>query len=275
MDRVLLRPRWLVAHALVLVLVVVMVNLGLWQLRRLDERREANAAVLRGARTTADLDATLSADADEVGVATYRRVRVRGTFDPSRELLVRFRTNDGLPGYDVVTPLVTRPGVAILVNRGWRPLEIEGTATHQGEVVVIGLLRADEGDPVRLARDDGRVVVSALHSAKLASAVGYDLYPGWLQLATPDDPSSFPQPLPSPDPSDGPHFTYALQWFAFAIIAVVGWFFLARSSARRRAAGTTVLGGRSPHIHGDLPPRTGGETATGRAAPPPSPAPDG
>jgi cytochrome oxidase assembly protein ShyY1 len=238
--RFALRPRWLVGHVVVLLLVGVMVSLAFWQLRRLDERREANAAVLRGARENVALDVALSPAAESVGDAVYRRVTVRGTFDERNELLVRFRTSDGLPGYDVVTPLVTQPGVAVLVNRGWRPLEVDTGPPHQGEVTVTGLLRADEGKPVRLAREESHAVVSALDSAKLASVVGYDLYPGWLQLSRPDDPSSFPKPLPSPDPGEGPHFTYALQWLAFSIIAVVGWFFLVRSSARRRSP---VLGG--------------------------------
>lgn len=251
MYRFALRPRWLVGHVVVVLLVALMVSLGLWQLRRLDERRDANAAVLRGARTTAPLDAVLSPDADAVGRAEYRRVEVRGTFDERGELLVRFRTSNGLPGYDVATPLVTRPGVAVLVNRGWRPLEVEATSPPAGEVVVTGLVRADERDPVRLDRDDSRVIVSALDSATLAPVVGYDLYPGWLHLSAPDDPSSFPELLPPPDPGEGPHLSYALQWFAFSTIAVVGWVLLVRSSARRR------------------------KRPTAPAAPPPNRAPDG
>ena len=234
MYRFLLRPRWLLAQLVVLVLLVVMVSLAFWQLRRLDERQEANAAVLRGGRTVVALDAVLSPADTAVGAANYHRVRVTGTFDANRELLVRFRTDDGLPGYDVVTPLVVRPGVAVLVNRGWRPLEVEGTAPHEGQVEVVGVMRADEHDPVRLGREEGRTVVGAVDSAKLASVVGYDLYPGWLQLSTPDDVATFPQPLPPPDLGEGPHFTYALQWFAFSLILVVGWVFLLRSSARRQ-----------------------------------------
>lgn len=238
MYRFALRPRWLVGHAIVLLLVLLMGSLGVWQLRRLDERRAANAEVRRGAATTAPLGAVLSADAADVGQARYRRVEVRGTFDRQKELSVRFRTNHGLPGYDVVTPLLTGPGVAVLVNRGWRPLEVDATPPPAGDVVVTGLVRADERDPLRLAREDNGVVVSALDSSQLAPVVGYDLYPGWLQLSAPDDLSSFPEPLPAPELDEGPHLSYALQWFAFSTIAVVGWVLLVRSSARRRVKGS-------------------------------------
>ena len=39
------RPVWIAGHLLVAALVLSMVGLGAWQLRRLDERREQNALV--------------------------------------------------------------------------------------------------------------------------------------------------------------------------------------------------------------------------------------
>ena len=45
MYRFLLRPRWIAFTAVVVTAIVVMINLGLWQLRRLDERREFNDTV--------------------------------------------------------------------------------------------------------------------------------------------------------------------------------------------------------------------------------------
>ena len=45
MYRFLFTPKWLAFHLLVVVAIVTMVNLGFWQLRRLDERKEFNATV--------------------------------------------------------------------------------------------------------------------------------------------------------------------------------------------------------------------------------------
>ena len=39
------KPRWILSHLFILALVVTFVNLGFWQLRRLDERRTYNALV--------------------------------------------------------------------------------------------------------------------------------------------------------------------------------------------------------------------------------------
>lgn len=249
MYRFALRPRWLLGHAVVLALVVVLVSLGLWQLRRLDERRDANAAVLRGTRTTVALDDVLRPTDADVGDARYQRVTVRGRFDESNELLVRFRTDGGLPGYDVVTPLVVESDAAVLVNRGWVPLELgdswreRGTLPPAGVVEVTGLVRAAEGDDrFRPAQDDGRLVVGSIATSGLEALLDRDLYPGWVQLVEPDDASSYPEPLDTPDLGEGPHLTYAMQWFAFATIALVGWGLLIRSSARRAGRADAAAG---------------------------------
>jgi hypothetical protein len=44
----LLSGRWLIGHVLVLIAVIILINLGLWQLRRLDQRRALNASILAG-----------------------------------------------------------------------------------------------------------------------------------------------------------------------------------------------------------------------------------
>lgn len=234
---------------MVLALVVVLVSLGLWQLRRLDDRRDSNARIREGSRSTAVLDSVVGPD--QAGVADdarFERVEARGTFDAAHEVLVRFRSNDGLPGYEVLTPLVVRDRTAVLVDRGWVPLEIGDaapsgrTAPPAGEVTVTGLLLRGEGAgrfrPEQ--RADGRLVIGAVHVAGLEERLPYDLYPGFVQLVTPDDPGNYPVPLDEPRLDEGPHLTYAMQWFAFSVIALVGWALLVRASARHRRSAPSV-----------------------------------
>ena len=240
MYRFALRPRWLFGHLVVLALIVVMVSLGLWQLRRLDDRRAANARVREGSRSTVALDAVASPALPTLpSQARFTRVEVRGTFDRRNDVLIRFRTQSGLPGYESLTPLVVRPGVAVLVDRGWLPLEVGdkgGAPPPEGELTVTGLLLAGE-DSARFQPErgtDGRLVVGSVHVPELERRLGYDLYPGFVQLREPDDAASYPTPLAEPDLGEGPHLSYAVQWFAFSVIALVGWVLLVRASARRR-----------------------------------------
>ena len=243
MYRFLLRPRWLIGHVVVLALVVGMVGLGVWQLQRKDERQAANARVRARGAVTVPLDEVVRAtDAQLPADAPFRRVTVRGTFDPAHEALVRFRIRDGLPGYEVLPPLRTSTGAAVLVDRGWLPLDIGDAPTAapyappNGEVTVTGLLLANESEG-RFRPDqraDGPLVIGSVHVPGLQARVPYDLYPGFVQLQEPDDPVHFPAPLPDPDLGAGPHLSYALQWFAFSTIALAGWVLLMRSSVTRR-----------------------------------------
>ena len=71
----------------------------------------------------------------------------------------------------------------------------------------------------------------------LADALPYDVrQAGYVQLAA-GAPGSDPGPagpraLVVPSPGSGPHLPYAIQWFLFGVIAIVGWAVLLRASVR-------------------------------------------
>ena len=243
--RFLLRPRWLAFTLLVVVLVVVMVNLGFWQLRRLDERKAFNARVeARAEAPVVPLEEALAGGTSPADLE-FRRVTVSGRFDPDEEVLIRARVRDGIPGYEVATPLVTGEGVAVVVDRGWIPLAdgerwpVASAAAPDGEVTVTGRVHPsqergrfgpsdpDEGELASLAR---------LDLGRLQQQVPYELAPVYLDLLEPapaDD--GLPAPVKLPELSEGNHLSYAGQWFIFTVIAGVGWVLLIRRSAQSRA----------------------------------------
>jgi cytochrome oxidase assembly protein ShyY1 len=200
------------------------VNLGLWQLRRLDERRALNAKILDRRSAT---PLTIQGVPGNAAADPYRPAAAQGTYDIEHEVLVYGRNLDGEAGHHVVTPLLLPGGGAILVVRGWVPfamrsVPVRGAAPPANEVRVRGFLAPDEGDGSVAPDADG--IVRVLDVRGIASSLPYDVFPLPLRLAdqTPPQPGSLPIPVPPPELSEGPHLSYAIQWFCFALVALVG-----------------------------------------------------
>lgn len=234
--------RWIIGTVLVAAIVSGCLAAGFWQLRRLDERRALNDRIReRSAETVPLPPVDAGTDPDDLA---YRRVTVTGTYDAEGELLVRFRIRTGLPGYEVLTPLRTEQGT-ILVDRGWIPLTdgdrwpVPEMAPPSGEVEVTGLLAPPEAGDLRLERrENGSQVIAAVDPARLAAATGAGrLYPAFLLADDGGTPASrYPVPVDPPSLTDGPHRSYAVQWFLFAGIGIVAWplLLVRRGPLRRR-----------------------------------------
>jgi surfeit locus 1 family protein len=227
-----------IAIALVAVTVAATcVALGLWQLRRLDERRALNATIL-GQRSGPP-----AAIADVAPVA-FRPVTARGTYEAGDEVLVYGRSRRGEAGHHVVTPLVLDDGSAVLVVRGWVPFRMQDVPVSRAapvanDVLVEGFLVPDEGDGSSRPDPDG--VIRLLDVDGIASALPYEVFPLAVQLRsqTPAQPG-LPLPIPPPELSEGPHLPYAVQWFSFAAIALVGGAILLRRDRRPSDPSTGV-----------------------------------
>ena len=251
-----LRPKWVVGHVLVAVLVVVCVLAGLWQLRRLDERRTVNAAIeSRSSLPVQPLDQVVDAgaDLDQVGHLVYRRVTARGAYDADASVLVRSRSLDGRPGFHVLTPLVTDSGDAVMVNRGFTPFTDQpeqariATRPAGGQVEVTGLLLATQEREGIGPTDPPEGVLSEIARVdlgRLQQQYGAELYPLYLQLHSqaPAPVAELPIALPPPEQSEGNHLGYAVQWFIFATIGAIGWPILLHNTARERRRGSSSGG---------------------------------
>jgi surfeit locus 1 family protein len=191
----------------------VCVRLGVWQLDRLGQRRERNE-VASAARKRPPLVVTGALTAD---TARDRRLFARGTFDYAHERLWHGRSYEGIPGVDLITPLRLDDGSAVLVDRGWAPspdgYHVDAQAYREPDTAVI------QGLGMTAPRGRGDVEL-----AKLQDSLPYRLLPFVLQQSPSDGPTVRPSPRrwPLPELSDGPHLSYAIQWFSFAIIIVAG-----------------------------------------------------
>ncbi len=206
------------------------VGLGFWQLDRLRQRRERNT-VIRAARERPPLEVTSALAADS---ARNRRLHARGVYDYAGERLWRPRTYEGVPGVALITPLRLVDGTGVLVDRGWAPspdaYHVDQPAYREADSAdVLGI-----GMAAPRARGD-------VDPMKLHDSVPYTLLPFILQELPPSTALHRPPPpglirWPPPELSDGPHLSYAVQWFSFAVIIMVGSAALVRKQCRQPSA---------------------------------------
>ena len=245
----LLKPKWIGFHLLCLAAIVAMINLGLWQLRRLDEKQTFNERVTE--HTNADVvaldGALLAQPPDDL---SYRRVSASGTYLSQPQFEVVNVTQDGTTGRDVVNALQLSNGSLVIVNRGFVPTGTPVPAPPSGLVEVLGRLRpgqrAGRGQP----SDDGTQALTEIRRVDLV-ALGQqfdpELAPMYVELlqSAPTEPSSV-SPVAFPELSEGPHLSYAVQWAIFSVSVAVGWVFAVRKSIRSRSSNATPKKHRGP-----------------------------
>jgi surfeit locus 1 family protein len=231
-------PRRVAIVAVALGVATTCVGLGFWQIRRLDDRRAANAAIL-SARSAPP--AMIRSAADVADLAPFRQALAQGTYDLEGEAIVYGRSLNGAPGHLVVTPLAFDDGSGILVIRGWVPFRMDAAPVDDAEpivrdVVVEGFLVMAESQGS--SPPDAQGVVRNLDPAAIARPLPFEVAPLVLQLQEQSPPQpGLPISVPPPELSEGPHLSYAIQWFSFAAIALVGAAALLRRDRRAATPG--------------------------------------
>jgi len=220
-------PAW--AVLLTAVALAAFVSLGTWQLGRAREKRGLIAEFAAGGRDTVE-----ASGLDLGGLPRYQRVRLRGAYDPSRQVLLdNMPSAAGRPGYRVLTPLRRADGRGwVMVDRGWVPLGASREAlpdveVDAGERELSGVLDVLPEPGLRLgpAAAPGATGWPRLllfpTEADLESALGLELETR-IVLLDADLPDGYERSW-RPATGFGPerHLGYALQWFAFAAVTVV------------------------------------------------------
>lgn len=236
------RPKWVLGHLIALGAVIVFVSMGFWQLRRLGERQDFNTLLLD--RTTVDAlayDEALARYGPDQEDLELRLVVVDGEYRRSEEVILLARSFNGLSGYHVLTPLYVGQSRAVLVDRGWVPIDLDQPgldefAPPQGSVTVTGVLRKTEtrgsfGPVIPVAGVVSQV--PRVDLARLDQQIAGALEPVYVQLVnqSPAPDGTYPALVALPEPSEGPHRGYAVQWFLFAAVTAVGYPILLRRTA--------------------------------------------
>jgi cytochrome oxidase assembly protein ShyY1 len=234
--RFVLRPKWILSHLLVLAIVVLFVNLGFWQLRRLDQRKAFNDTI-RTALAEGPRPLTPGVVPDE-----WQRVELRGTFRPGTDVLVANRAQNDETGYWVLSAFDTAEGT-VVVDRGFvaRSLVAQGSLQQSvppaGEVSLVGTVQKSRHGVFATSVGPSKVIeISQVDVPKLAERWGTtSILPFWVHATTAQ--GSPLDAVRDPTLNNGPHLSYAIQWFIFATIAVIGYPLILRRNARARALG--------------------------------------
>ncbi|MEX1038265.1 MAG: SURF1 family protein [Acidimicrobiia bacterium] len=242
--KAILTPKWIAAHVVVIVIAIVFINLGFWQLGRLEDRQlENQIAESRYNAPPEELHVLLAAAGDDHESLQYRRATVTGSYNDEHELLTRNQVYRDQAGFHVVTPLATGDGGAVLVNRGWVPLPLDTppiaeAAPPSGEVTATGWINPTQTRPPLGPTDPADGVLDTMNRInieRIQQQMPYDLAPVYLVLEG-DGGDQLPVALPPPEFEDeGSHLAYAIQWFGFTVTGVVGYYFLVRKNLRGKA----------------------------------------
>jgi surfeit locus 1 family protein len=233
------RLRPLLTLAIPFACAALFVRLGVWQLSRLKEKRTFNA-MLSQRLAAAPIDVTtLPVD---TALGHYRRVSASGTMLYDRDVAYAGRSHEGSPGVDLLTPMkITGHDTVVMVNRGWAfspdAASIETAHWHEKDsATVSGFAETFVGKERANASAGGSGAaprrVHALDRSAIQAMVGLPVAP-YIIVQTSDTllhGDTVPVRLKMPVLDEGPHESYAVQWFSFALVAVVGGVALSRRS---------------------------------------------
>jgi cytochrome oxidase assembly protein ShyY1 len=267
--RFLLSRRWVLLLLIVVLFAYACLLLGRWQWHRLEGKKTGNAIIRTNEKAApVPVDQVLRPGVDPPDDEQYAVVSATGTYAPSKTVIIRYQTRDGNPGVDIVVPLLTGSGTALLVDRGWMSTSNEGLtdpsqvpAPPSGRVTVTGWVRQNaSGGSAQVVDASAR----SISSTEIEPAIGVPTYGGFVQVLTetprPATPLAKPDP---PDLSNGPHFFYALQWWFFGILGLFGYGYLAWEEAtgrgEQRRAQQPAVRGRQDGSEGPGHPAVDGE----------------
>jgi surfeit locus 1 family protein len=205
---------------------ILCISLGFWQLRRLSARQTANA--LMASRRFAP-EVPLDSLPKDTATAHFRRARVRGVYDYPNEIVLTLRGRNGSPGVNILTP-IRRAGsdTAVLVNRGWvyspdgvsvdtKQWREQDSVDANGFVEVFPTMGPfDAPNPARPRS------MRRLDRAGMRQLFPYPIANYYIVLTDSARSGSGPPRVEPAQLDEGPHRNYAIQWFSFAAISIVG-----------------------------------------------------
>ena len=217
--------KWILSF-IALSFALLCISLGFWQLRRLSARQAQNE--LLASRRFAE-PVELSALPSDTSLAHFRRVRIAGSPDYSQEITLTLRVRNGSPGVYIVTPLrQPRNDTAVLVNRGWvyAPDGITIDTKQWREADTLSGLGFVETFPTQGTFPPANPArprsFRRLNRPELQKLFPYPIANYYVVLTDSGTAQHAPPRVEAAPLDEGPHRNYAIQWFSFAAISIIG-----------------------------------------------------
>lgn len=250
MYRFLATPRWIAGFLVLLVAIAIMIRLGFWQYERAELKRSTNdtiqAARAADPQPAAQLIPPTPQQLPEVA-DEWSQVTVTGTYDPEGTILIRQRSFTEGVGFEIVVPLTTADGTTYLIDRGYIIAEAGAAQapdlppTPTGDVTVTGVVKrpyAAAENATRVEQIGDLRSVRAIDPVLLSESLGVSVAGGYIiaydEVTADGTVVSGIARIPGPELDDGPHLSYAVQWWLFGAMSLVGFGFLARREAITR-----------------------------------------
>jgi len=209
---------------------VVLLVLGFWQIQRLEwKTRLIRELEIRAAANPITLPTDPRIEPADLA---NRRVKVTGHYMYETELHLLNRVRKGVPGINIITPLVRDDdGEIVMVNRGWAPMDWPGTPIEEHgrepiRVEVTGIVRIPNPPgwmtPKNQPAKNEWYFVDLTAMSRAAGTLANTNY--YIYATAERALSDAPAPFLTPDPNEwhidlpNNHLSYAITWFSLAVV---------------------------------------------------------
>ena len=233
--------RWWWTTLLVLAGIAVAIRLGFWQLKRHADR-QATISQLQTTLAMPVLDLNLRPLPPDLGAMEYRQVTATGEYDFAHQVALRNQVRNRMlgtdPGFTLLTPLIFADGQAVVVQRGWVPLDYNSPESWRqfdepGRIQLQGVIRLslEEGelgnsllDPTLSPGESRLEFWNFVNLDRLQDQIPYPILSVYIQQAPGPNTESLPyRQIEQPDLDPGAHVGFALQWFFYAGLLLFGY----------------------------------------------------
>lgn len=235
--RLAVTKRWIGIFGFTVAFAIACVALGQWQF---DRRTQAQAAISL-LNENYDVPATplddVVTDVSEYDSSEkWRMVHIEGQYEGD-VIYVRTRSGATGIGFEQLATLTRDDGTAFVVNRGWVPSNGDNSAPAETPVLPTGPVfvtaRLIPSEQLIVGRDAPDGQIATIHLPSIDDKTASDVFLGWygrVDTESPEAPTGSAWTKPVLD--EGPHLSYALQWYVFALMGFYGYGWALRKEAR-------------------------------------------